>query len=111
MGDVGTAAARSPPARWVAEDESDRTALGDARPDGAQGGAGGAQFGTKDWLCSQLPVTVVGMFSWLRRVPQAFSSAAATVRLPVVLLESDNRQKLVFERCSDGVACSRQEHP
>lgn len=68
MGDAGTVAARSPPARWVAEDESDCTALGDAWPEGAQGGA---QFVTKDRLCSQLPVTVVGMFLWLCRVPQA----------------------------------------
>lgn len=68
MGDTGTAAACSPPARRVAEGESDHTALGAARPDGAQRGA---RFCVEDRLCSQLPVTVVGMFSWLPRVPWA----------------------------------------
>lgn len=65
VGDVGTSAHR------VAKDELDRTALRAVQPDGAQRGAGGAQVCTEDRLCSQLPVTVLGMFSWLQRVPQA----------------------------------------
>lgn len=76
-------------------------APGAAQPDGDQGGAGGTRLCTEDTLCSQLPGTVVGRFSCLRRVPRAGTApagtqlCAATSRLPVVLLGVDTREKLV----------------
>lgn len=85
MGGVGTAAARSPPARWVAKDESNHTALGDAWPDGAQGGA---EFCAEDRLCPQLSLTVGGDVFMAAEGPTGWHNSWGHSALPLPLSDS-----------------------
>jgi len=115
VGDAGTVAARSPPARWLAEDEPDCTALGDAWPDGVWGvlslHRGRAVLPAPcDWGG--------GCFQGCRgphrlaQLHRALGSAAASARHLVVLLKADTREKLIWkEAVMVFLACSRQEHP